>query len=144
MKNLKNLKMTLFAGAFLLMAFAFTASAQDTMMKGKSSAKNKPTVAIIRADWCSACKQVEPIMQDLMQNYSGKFNFVVLDVTNDETTAKAMATAKSLGLSRFFEANKKSTSTVGVFKNKREVFKTTHNPDRDAYVRAFDKALKRG
>ena len=113
-------------------------------MKGKSSAKNKPTVAIIRADWCSACKQVEPIMQDLMQNYSGKFNFVVLDVTNDETTAKAMATAKSLGLSNFFEANKKSTSTVGVFKNKREVFKTTHNPDRDAYVRAFDKALKRG
>ncbi len=139
---MKNLKTMLFGSALLLMAFAFTASAQDTMMK-KGSSKAKPTVALIRADWCSACKQVEPIIQDLMQqSYSGKFKLVVLDVTNEETTAQAQATAKSLGLSSFFEANKKSTSTVGVFKNKREVFKTTHNPDRNIYVNAFDKALK--
>ncbi len=37
----------------------------------------------------------------------------MLDVTNDETTAQAAAKAKSLGLTRFFEANKKATSTVG-------------------------------
>jgi len=139
---MKNLKTTLFAAALLLMAFAFTASAQDMMMKSKSTGKAKPTVALIRADWCSACKQVEPIIQDLMQSYGGKLNLVILDVTNEETTAQAAAKAKSLGLSRFFEANKKSTSTVGVFKNKREVFKTTHNPDRNAYVKAFAKVTK--
>lgn len=139
---MKNLKMTLFAAALLLMALAFTASAQDTMMKSKSNGKAKPTVALIRADWCGACKKVEPIIEDLMQSYGGKLNLVVFDVTNEETTALAAAKAKSLGLSSFFEANKKSTSTVGIFKNKREVFKTSHNPDRKAYVNAFAKAVK--
>lgn len=139
---MKNMKTMLFAVALLLAAFAFTASAQDTMMKSKSGSKAKPIVALIRADWCSACKQVEPIIQDLMQSYSGKLNLIVFDVSNEETTAQAMEKAKSLGLSAFFEANKKSTSTVGVFKNKREVFKTTHNPDRAVYVQAFDKAIK--
>ena len=140
---MKNLKAFLFVGTLLLSAFAFSASAQDTMMSGKSRGKTKPTVAIIRADWCSACKQVEPIMDELRQKYAGKFNFVVLDVSNDETTERAAATAKSLGLSGFFEANKKSTSTVGIFKNKRQVFITTHNPKRADYVRAFDKASKK-
>lgn len=136
---MKNLKLTFLAMAFLLVSSAATVSAQDSMMK--SNPKN-PTVALIRADWCSACKQVEPIIADLMQSYGSKLNLVVFDVTNDETTAKAEAKAKSLGLSNFFEANKKSTSTVGVFKNKRQVFKTTHNPDRNTYVAAFDKATK--
>jgi thiol-disulfide isomerase/thioredoxin len=139
---MKNLKMTLFAAALLLMALAFTASAQDTMMKSKSNSKAKPTVALIRADWCSACKEVEPIIENLMQSYGGKLNLVVFDVTSEETTALAATKAKSLGLSSFFEANKKSISSVGVFKNKREVFKTSHNPDRNAYVNAFDKAVK--
>jgi len=137
---MKNLKMMMFFGALILTAFTFNASAQDKM-KGDKMA-GKPTVALIRADWCSACKEVEPIINDLMQSYGGKVNLVVLDVTNDETTAKAEATAKSLGLSKFFAANKKSTSTVGIFKNKREVFKTMKNSDRDTYVKAFAKATK--
>lgn len=132
--------MMLFFGALFLTAFTFNTSAQDKMKDDKMA--SKPTVALIRADWCSACKSVEPIINDLMQSYGGKVNLVVLDVTNDETTAKAEATAKSFGLSRFFEANKKNTSTVGIFKNKREVFKTTHNPDRETYVRAFAKVTK--
>lgn len=139
---MKNLKAILFVGALLLSAFAFSASARDMMMSGESNGKTRPTVAIIRADWCNACKQVEPIVDDLRQRYGNKFNYAVLDVSNDETTERAAATAKSLGLSGFFEANKKSTSTVGIFKNKRQIFKTTHNPKRADYVRAFDKALK--
>lgn len=133
----------LFAGFLVLAATVFSASAQDNMMSDKMHSSSKhPTVALIRADWCSACKQVEPVLKEAMQNYGDKLNFVVLDVTNDETTAKAAATAKSLGLTSFFEANKKSTSTVGVFKNRKQVFKTTHNPDRSVYIAAFDKALK--
>lgn len=137
--------MLLFAGLLLLGVSAISASAQDSMMKEdhmmKMDPKN-PTVAVIRADWCPYCKQLEPTMMDLMSEYSGKINFVMLDVTNKETTAKAAATAKSLGLTSFFEANKKKTSTVGIFKNKKLLFKTTNNQDRSAYVAAFDKAIK--
>jgi len=142
---MRNMKMLLFAGLLLLGVSAISASAQDSMMKEdhmmKMDPKN-PTVAVIRADWCPYCKQLEPTMMDLMSEYSGKINFVMLDVTNKETTAKAAATAKSLGLTSFFEANKKKTSTVGIFKNKKLLFKTTNNQDRSAYVAAFDKAIK--
>lgn len=134
----------------LSIALLFTVSAVSsyavtkTTGKGKKSvaAKKAVTVAIIRADWCSACQKLEPTMMGLMKDYMGKINFVMLDVSTEETTAAAAAKAKSLGLSKFFEANKKTTSTVGVFKGSKQVFKTAMNMDRSTYVAQFDKALK--
>ena len=139
---MKNLKAIMFAALLIVAGSTISASAQDSMMMMEKMNPKNPTVAIIRADWCSACRELEPVMSELMKEYKGKLNFVSLDVTNEETTAKAAATAKSLGLTSFFEANKKSTSTVGVFKNKKQLFKTTHNSDRSALVSAFDKATK--
>ena len=107
-----------------------------------AATKTKPRVVIIRADWCSACQQLEPTMMGLMQEYGNKLDFVMLDVTNEATTAQAAAKAKSLGLSSFFEANKKNTSTVAIFKGKSRVFKTMKDFDRANYVAAFNKALK--
>ena len=107
-----------------------------------AATKTKPRVVIIRADWCSACQQLEPTMMGLMQEYGNKLDFVMLDVTNEATTAQAAAKAKSLGLSSFFEANKKNTSTVAIFKGKSRVFKTMKDFDRANYVAAFKKALK--
>lgn len=134
----------------LSLALLLTISAVNSLAVTKKSAKGKRavaakktvTVAIIRADWCSVCQKLEPTMMGLMKDYMGKINFVMLDVTNDETTAAAAAKAKSLGLSKFFEANKKTTSTVGVFKGSKQVFKTAMNMDRATYVAQFDKALK--
>ena len=114
---MKKLKMIMFVGILLLTGTALSTYAQDGMMMEKANPKN-PTVAIIRADWCGYCKQLEPTMMEIMKEYNGKLNFVMFDVTNKETTAKAAAMAKSLGLSSFFTANKKKTSTVAVFKNK--------------------------
>ena len=107
-----------------------------------AATKTKPRVVIIRADWCSACQQLEPTMMGLMQEYGSKLDFVMLDVTNEATTEQAAAKAKSLGLSSFFEANKKNTSTVAIFKGKSRVFKTMKDFDRANYVAAFNKALK--
>ena len=137
---MKNLKAVMFAGFLMLAGSVISVTAQDNMMMMDKMNPKNATVAIIRADWCSACKELEPVMSELMKEYKGKLNFVHLDVTNDATTAKAAATAKSLGLTSFFEANKKSTSTVGVFKNKKQLFKTTHKSDRAIFVSAFDKA----
>ena len=107
-----------------------------------AAAKTKPRVVIIRADWCSACQKLDPTMMGLMQEYGTKLDFVMLDVSNEATTAQAAAKAKSLGLSRYFEANKKNTSTVAIFKGKKSVFKTMKNFNKADYVAAFDKALK--
>lgn len=80
-------------------------------------------------------------MMELMKEYDGKVNFVMLDVTNDDTTAQAATKAKSLGISSFFEANKKMTSTVAVFTGKKQVFKTAMNYSKSDYIDAFNKAL---
>ncbi len=149
--KLQNLRRAAIAAAFvtLLSPLALSAAAQDKMDKmdkmdhmGNMAHKGQPVVALIRADWCSACQQLEPKLAELMEQYKDRINFVVLDVTTDEKTTQSAATARKLGLSKFFETNKKKTSTVAIFGAKNKLlFRTDHNADRDAFVRAFDDAI---
>jgi thiol-disulfide isomerase/thioredoxin len=156
MKETKRLAAILVAALALVSSPAAGAAAQDEMMKKGEMKKEKmaggedemmkmvdgPLVAIVRADWCPACRALEPTMKELMEQYEGKLNFVVLDVTNDETKAAAVETAKKHGLEKFFDENKSKTSTVAVFGNDMKVlFKATKNTDRAAYVKAFDDAV---
>ena len=146
-------RMAFIAGALMaLMAFmALNVAAQDNMMKHDKMADekmmidhSKPTVAIIRADWCSACQKLEPTMSELISQYKDRLNFVMLDVTTDEKTAESAKTAQELGIAKFFQANKKNTSTVIVLGEKNKIlFKTMHNFDRDKYVNAFDDAISK-
>ncbi len=102
----------------------------------------RPKVALIKADWCGACKRLEPTMKELMREYKDRIDFVVFDVTNDETSAEAAARADELGLAKVFEDNKRKTSTVVVLSPDNEIiFQTSKNFDRNAYVNAFDEAL---
>lgn len=122
------------------MLFAFLALM--ALLIVPAMAKTKPTVAIIKAEWCSACQKLEPTMMKLMQEYGDKMEFVVLDVSSDDKVAESQATAKKLGLGAFFEANKQKTSTVAVFvKGSKPQFVTMQNFDREAYVKAFDDAI---
>jgi thiol-disulfide isomerase/thioredoxin len=150
-------RLTMVAAIFSVLAIGV--SAQDKMggmmndkMSGDKMGKMnnmmghaKTTVAIIRADWCSACQKLEPTLSELKEQYKGRINFVVLDVTTEESTRQATATARKHGLAKFFAANKKKTSTVVVLDSKRKIlFKTDHNDNREAYVRAFDNAIAKG
>ena len=108
----------------------------------KSTRTKRPTVAIIRADWCSACQRLEPTMMELINKYKDRIDFVMLDVTDDQKATQSASEARKLGLGKFFEANKKKTSTVVVLSPSHKiVFQTMQNFDREAYVRAFDDAL---
>ena len=157
MKQIKRYVVILGVVAFVLALTAMSVAAQDDQMMGNKMGrqmmgnkmgrqmmdKSKPTVAIIRADWCEACQKLEPTFNELKEQYKDRLNFVVLDVTTDEKVAESAKTASELGISKFFAANKKNTSTVVVFGEKNKIsFKTAHNYDREAYVRAFDEAIK--
>lgn len=108
----------------------------------KTPKAKRPIVAIIKAEWCSACQKLDPTMMELKRQYGDRIDFVMLDVTDDEKTAQSAAAARKLGLGKFFEANKQKTSTVVVLNSSRKIiFQTMQNFDRDAYVKAFDDAL---
>jgi thiol-disulfide isomerase/thioredoxin len=125
-------------GALALLAMIASPGLAQTKSK-------RPTVAIIRAEWCSACQKLEPTMMELQSKYKDRIDFVMLDVSDDEKTAQSAETARKLGLGKFFEANKQKTSTVVVLSPAHKiVFQTKQNFDRDAYVQAFDEALAKG
>jgi thiol-disulfide isomerase/thioredoxin len=140
MKKIFQSVLAIFA---LMAASGFSARAQDTMMKDdKMMAEARPLVAIIRADWCPACKKIEPFMKELVKEYSGRLNFVVFDVTNEAKVKESEMMAAKHGLTEFFKAYKEKTSTLVIFDGKqKQLFKTDHNYDRDAYIKAFDSAL---
>lgn len=132
----KYLSAGLFVG-LLVIAFSFAAQAQD-------DDRAMPIVAVVKADWCTYCKRVEPVMMQLMKDYGEKLQFVVFDVTNDETSKAAMEKAEKLGLTQFFKEHKEKTSAVAVLKGKKVHFKTFNNNNREDYVKAFESALKQG
>jgi len=136
MKIIRKIAAIAFAFAIVAGSFGFS-----TQIQAKT-VKKKPTVVVIRADWCRACQKVEPIMKRLMKDYGSKMNFVILDVTDEAAEANSLKKAKAMGLGRFFSANKKKTSTVAVCNGKSKVFHTLKNYDRLAYVKAFNKAIK--
>lgn len=112
------------------------------LAKSPKTSTRRPIVAIIKAEWCSACQKLDPTMMELKSQYGDRIDFVMFDVTDDEKTAQSAVEARKLGLGKFFEANKQKTSTVVVLNSSRKiVFQTMQNFDRDAYVKAFDDAL---
>lgn len=132
--------------AMLMVGMVAAASAQDSMMKDDKMMADPmmakhPIVAVIRADWCAACKKLEPVLMDIAKSYGEKVEFVYLDITDAKTTAEAEMTAKRYGISKFFEENKKKSSTVGIFKNMKKLFNTHYNADPKVFTTEIDKAL---
>jgi thiol-disulfide isomerase/thioredoxin len=76
--------------------------------------QGKPVVVDIYASWCPACKNIAPTLSQLKQKYGDQANFVVLDVSDRQTTAAAEKTAAKLGLTSFLNANKSQTGTVAI------------------------------
>ncbi len=76
--------------------------------------QGKPAVVDIFATWCSACKNIEPTLSELKEEYGDTVNFVVLDVTDRGTTRAAEALAEDLGLSEFLADNKSQTGTIAI------------------------------
>lgn len=76
--------------------------------------QGKPAIVDIYASWCPACKNIAPTLSQLKQQYAGKANFIVFDVSDSKKTQASMKMASQLGLTNFFNANKSQTSTVAI------------------------------
>lgn len=76
--------------------------------------QGKPVVVDIYASWCPACKNIAPTLSQLKQQYGGRVQFVVLDVTDKSKASQAESRARQLGLGQFFAANKSQTGLVAI------------------------------
>jgi thiol-disulfide isomerase/thioredoxin len=105
--------------------------------------QGKPVLVDVFATWCAGCKNIAPTLSQLKQEYSGKVNFVVLDVSDKAKAKETEVMAEKLGLSKFLEANKSKTSTVAIVDpatgNILTMFK--NNPNKADYSKILDTAL---
>lgn len=105
--------------------------------------KDLPLVAIVRADWCPACRKVEPALAGIEQEYAGRITFVRLDVTDDDTAAGAARDSEAAGVGAFFGEARGRTATIGVFsRDRRELFRTWGLKNEAELRAALDAATK--
>jgi thiol-disulfide isomerase/thioredoxin len=105
--------------------------------------QGKPVVVDVYASWCPACKNIAPTVSQLKEQYAGKVEFVVLDVSDKTTTAAAEATAQELGLSKFLAENKTQTGSLTIVDpaTGRILAQHRNNADKMAYTKILDAAL---
>lgn len=121
---------------------AATPSVRPTPVRPAVS-RDLPLVAIVRADWCPACRNVEPTLAKIETEYAGRLTFVRLDVTDDDTTAGAADEATADGVGAFFGETKGRTATIAVFsKDRKELFRTWGLKNEAALRQALEAAAK--
>lgn len=105
--------------------------------------QGKPVIVDIYASWCPACKNIAPTIAQLKEQYAGKVEFVVLDVSDKSTTAVAEATATELGLSKYLAENKAQTGSLAIVDpaTGNILAQYRNNPDKTVYTQVLDKAL---
>lgn len=118
---------------------------KETNKISESLNNDKPIVAVVKADWCPSCKKISPTVMAIMKKYEKTTQFVFLDVTNAKTTKEAEVSAKKLGISDFFKANKSKTSTVAIINSKtKDIIKTFQGEsDKKAYEIALNSIIKK-
>jgi thiol-disulfide isomerase/thioredoxin len=129
----------------------YTASANPVIAQAQTGTRlaqelqGKPVVVKIHADWCRACKTIAPIIKEMQQQYNGRANFVVFDITNQSTIKASVARAKELGLDGFFDKNKTRNATVAFInpEDGQVLDEFTKNTNRADYIKAIDSAINK-
>ncbi len=73
-----------------------------------------PQVVKIHADWCGTCVKLNPTWDALREKHGDSVEFVILDVTNDETKAAAETTAKQRGLEEVLTTYGGQTGSIAI------------------------------
>ena len=72
----------------------------------------KPALIDFYADWCSPCKMVAPILEELSKEYDGKIDIYKVDTENEQELASVFG-IKSIPSLLFIPTNDKPQMAMG-------------------------------
>jgi thiol-disulfide isomerase/thioredoxin len=103
----------------------------------------RPWVVKLHAQWCPICMLTKGVWSEIEQTYAGRVRFVVLDFTDEATTAASAAEAERLGLGDFFAAATGTTGTIVVLDGRTKADRAWITGSRDPadYAVEIDAAL---
>jgi len=105
-KNRSSLVESLTKDSFLQKVFNYEQN-KEWKFEGKL-----PCVIDFYADWCGPCKMVEPILQELAQEYQGKLNIYRVDTQAQQELAAAFG-IRSIPSMLFVPLNDKPQMAIG-------------------------------
>lgn len=110
-------KTLLIAMFTLIISASIMAQADDPV--GVNS--DTPTVALFYADWCGSCKILEPKLEKAKAALKDKseIDWVVFDLTNDETKAQSSSLAAAKNLSTLYAEHAPKTGFAMLVKGDR-------------------------
>jgi thiol-disulfide isomerase/thioredoxin len=104
----------------------------------------RPYVVKLHAQWCPVCRIGKGAWSEIEEAYAGQVNLLVLDFTNEATTAASRVEAQRLGLEAFFEEYAGVTGPVAVLDGRtREVTAMVSGRDFAPYRAAIDETLSK-
>lgn len=71
-------------------------------------------VTITASEYCSTCKKLEPVVEELENEYSSKVTFITLDVSSKDLLETSRVIARENGVEQFFEENTGLVPKVGI------------------------------
>ncbi len=64
-----------------------TTDVSDATFESEVISAEQPVLVDFWAEWCAPCKMIAPIVEDLSNEYDGRFKFVKLNVDDSPDTA---------------------------------------------------------
>ncbi len=114
-------------------------------LSSNAYASDEPLFVTITTEWCSTCKQLKPVIEQLEDDYSGQINFLTLNPSTKASLEESREKVSEYGegVSDFFEKNKNTVPIVGILcPNGTKVEKTfIGETNIEAYEKALDELL---
>lgn len=121
-----------------------TTSPLAPIVLAEAQTSARPYVIKIHAQWCPICRGTKGAWEEIVEQYRDKAHLLVLDFTNEETSAAAVAEAQRLKLDRVIEEYYGATGLVVIVDGRtKEMTDVGGFVDASVYAAAIDAVMAR-